>query len=220
MTNLRFRTVAFDLDGTLADTAPDLTAALNHSLEELSFPPVCGSLVRHSIGHGARALLRKGLATAGQADEDLVEAGFPIFMRFYEDHICDLTRPFPGVNDVLDKLDSMGIALAVCTNKPTVFTDRLLQALGWQDRFAAVIAADTLSVRKPSPETLRAAIDRAGGGPGAFVGDSIVDAQTARAAGVPCVAVSFGYSDRPIEEIGADAIIDSYDELIPVLVSL
>ena len=93
----------------------------------------------------------------------------------------------------------------------------LVDALGWSGRFAAIVGADTLAVRKPDPLPLREAIARAGGGRAAFVGDSITDADTARAAGIPFVAVSFGFSDRPVGELGADAVIDDYAELIPAL---
>jgi phosphoglycolate phosphatase len=96
-------------------------------------------------------------------------------------------------------------------------TAKLLAALGWERRFEAVVGGDTLPVRKPDPAPLLEAIARAGGGRAAFVGDSIIDAETARAAGVPFVAVSFGFSDRPVGELGADAVIDSYDEMVPAL---
>ena len=213
MSAFPFDVVAFDLDGTLADTAPDLADALNHSLAALGRPLVPPASVRHLIGHGARALLRRGLAASGEAPEELVELGFPIFLEHYAAHICDGTRLFPGLEEALDEVESAGAALAVCTNKQEALTLKLLGALGLGDRFAAVVGGDSLPVRKPDPAPLLEAISRAGGGRGVLVGDSITDADTARAAGLSFVAVSFGFSDRPVEQLGADSVIDSYDEL-------
>jgi phosphoglycolate phosphatase len=217
MNPLPFDVVAFDLDGTLADTAADLAAALNHALRRLGRPEVPAADVRHLVGHGARALLRRGLAASGDASESLVEAGFPIFIDYYSANICRGTRPYPGVEAALDALREAGAKLAVCTNKAERLTGLLLDALGWKGRFDAVVGGDTLAARKPDPAPLLEAVARAGGGSAAFVGDSIIDAETARAAGLPFVAVSFGFSDRPVEALGADAVIDRYDELLPAL---
>jgi phosphoglycolate phosphatase len=220
MNGIDLDVVVFDLDGTLADTAPDLAAALNHALICLGRSPVPVESVRHLVGHGARALLRKGLAATGESSEDLVDRGFPHFLDFYGDNICVRTRPYEGLLPALDELASRGIALAVCTNKFEWLTRRLFEALGWSDRFQAVIGGDTVGVRKPDPAPLREAIARAGGGRAAFVGDSITDADTARAAGVPLIAVSFGFSDRPADQLGAETVIDHYSELLLALTRL
>ena len=212
-----FAVVAFDLDGTLADTAPDLTAALNHALGALGRAAVPEDSVRHMVGHGARALLTKGLAATGEMTPELVEQGFPIFLAYYEAHIADRTRPFPGIEFAMDGLAARGAKLAICTNKLEGLAYELVEALGWTRRFAAIVGGDTLPVRKPDPAPLFEAIARAGGGPAAFVGDSITDTDTARNAAIPCVAVSFGFSDRPPEMLGADRLIDHFDELIPAL---
>lgn len=212
-----FDVVAFDLDGTIADTAPDLARSLNHVLAELGRPGVPSDSVRHLIGHGARALLRQGLAATGEASEALVELGYPLFLDFYGAHICDGTAAYAGLEEAFDEIEGAGAALAVCTNKAEALTSKLLAALGLGNRFAAVVGGDTLPARKPDPAPLIEAIARAGGGRAAFVGDSIVDAETARAAGVPFVAVSFGFSDRPVGELGADAVIHAYGELVPAL---
>jgi phosphoglycolate phosphatase len=215
-----FDVVAFDLDGTLADTAPDLAAALNHALGVLDRPGVPAEDVRHLVGHGARALLRKGLAISGSSDEALVEQGFPHFIDFYAANICNGTTRYPGVEPVLDDLKARGVRTAICTNKPEGLTHLLLETLGWARRFDAVVGGDTFPVRKPDPAPLHEAIARAGGGRAVFVGDSITDADTARAASIPFVAVSFGFSDRPVSELGADAVIDTYAELVPTLEAL
>lgn len=217
MPHFPFDIVAFDLDGTLADTAPDLTSALNHALIALGHPPVPAPDVRHMVGHGARALLRKGLATAGVEDETEVDRGLPLFLDFYADHIADDSRPFPGCVAALDELARRGVTLAICTNKSERLARRFVTAIGWDRRFSVIIGGDTVGVSKPDPKPLLETIARAGGGRAAFIGDSITDTTTAKNAGVPCIALSFGFSDRPPEQLGADLLIDHYDALIPAL---
>lgn len=217
MPRLPFDLVVFDLDGTLADTAPDLTAALNRTLAHFGRSGIETEAVRNMIGHGSRALLRKGLAATGEVSEELVERGYKLFLDFYAANICDGSRPYEGVEACLDELRAAGIRLSVCTNKPEYPTHLLLNALGWKDRFDSVIGGDTLPVRKPDPAPFHEAVAKAGGGRPVFVGDSITDADTARAANAPFVAVSFGFSDRPVEALGADAVIDGFGELIPAL---
>lgn len=212
-----FDCVAFDLDGTLVDTGPDLTASLNHALVRLGRSPVPESSVRVMVGHGARKLLERGLAATGEMNEALIDEGFPIFLDYYTDHICDRSVPFEGIERAMDRLSQAGVRLAVCTNKPERLSWQLLDALGWRGRFDALVGGDSLPQRKPDPAPLHAAILRAGGGTAAFVGDSITDTDTARAAGIPCVAVSFGFADRPPEQLGAAALIDHFDQLIPAL---
>ena len=212
-----FDVVAFDLDGTLADTAPDLTAALNHALGRLGRPPVAADEVRHMVGHGARALLQKGLAATGEMTEALVEQGFPIFIAYYLDHIADGSTIYPGLDQALDELARRGVRLAVCTNKAEELARRCIDELGWRDRFHALVGGDTLPVRKPDPAPLMEAIMRCGGGRAAYVGDSITDTDTGRSANIPTIAVSFGFSDRPVDQLDAAAVIDHFDQLIPTL---
>ena len=215
-----FDVVVFDLDGTLVDSAPDLTEALNYTLVKLGRSRVPEESVRHMVGHGARALLTKGLAATGVMDEALVEQGFPIFIDHYSDHLADGTRPYPGLEAALDALAAQGVSLAICTNKLEGLSAKLIAALGWEGRFAALIGGDTLPVRKPDPAPLFEAIARAGGGRAAYVGDSITDTLTAQAAKLPCVAVTFGFHDRPPEELGATVLIDHYDQLLGALAGL
>ena len=214
---MRFRTIAFDLDGTLVDTLPDLAQALNHTLCSIGRRTLADMEVRDLIGHGTRAMLRAGLAATGDSDQPLVDDCYPILMRHYEAHLCDLSTPYPGVEQALDLLTRGGAKLAICTNKPEQTSRDLVNALGWRDRFSVIVGGDTLPVTKPDPKPLWHAVALAGGDPAVFVGGSIVDIRTARAASLPCVAVSHGYSDRPIDTFGADAMIDRFDALIAAL---
>jgi phosphoglycolate phosphatase len=217
MTSFPFDVVGFDLDGTLADTAPDLTAALNHALVALGREPVPAPSVRSMVGHGARALLAKGITATGAFREELVDEGFPIFLAYYEAHIADESRPFPGVVAALDALTARGVKIAICTNKLEHLARRFVSAIGWDGRFAAIVGGDTTPSAKPNPEPLLFMVEQAGGGRAAFVGDSISDTGAAIAANIPCVALTFGFTDRPPEELGADVLIDHFDQLVPAL---
>ena len=217
MASFPFDILAFDLDGTLADTAPDIAAALNLMLRDMGRPALDPETIRSLIGDGARNLVRKALAAGGEAPDALVDRGFPAYLDHYRANVCVGTALYPGVEQAMDDLAALGARLAICTNKPEDMARRLVAALGWTGRFAGIVGADTLPFRKPDPRPLHEAIARAGGGRAAFVGDSIVDAETARAAGIPFVAVGFGFRDRPVEALGADAVIDRYDDLIPAL---
>jgi phosphoglycolate phosphatase len=212
-----FACVAFDLDGTLVDTGPDLTAALNHALTRLGRTTVPEERVRTLVGQGARRLLERGLAATGEVNETLIDEGFPLLIDYYGAHICDRSVPYEGVERALGLLAESGVHLAVCTNKPEALSWLLLDALGWRNRFAAVLGGDSLPQRKPDPSPLHETIRRAGGGSAAFIGDTITDTDTAKAAGIPCIAVSFGFADRPPAQLGADLVIDHFDELIPAL---
>jgi len=212
-------TVVFDLDGTLVDTSPDLCAALNHVLQRFERPQVDPETVRHLVGHGARALIQRGLALAGEDDPTLVEAAVPHFLRYYTDHIADGSRPYPGIEEVLDALGDAGVVAAVCTNKPEALARQLLESFNWGQRFAAIVGGDSLAVRKPHAAHLQGTIAAAGGvvASTVFVGDSSVDVAAARAAQVPIVIVSFGFNDLPAAKLGADAVIDHFDALLPLL---
>ncbi len=217
------RTILFDLDGTLVDTAPDLAAAMNQVLIARGRPQLPVDDVRHLVGHGARALIARGLATGGAAaDSDAVEAAVPAFLAHYAAHIADRSRPFPGVVAALDALAAAGCRLGVCTNKPTHLAVALLDALGLSARFAAIIGGDAVPRPKPDAGHVLAALAACGGdvGDAVLVGDSATDLNAGRAAGVPVVLVSFGYSDRPAGGLGADAVIDDYAALLPALLAL
>lgn len=211
-------TIAFDLDGTLVDTAPDLWTALNLVLDEAGHAQVPFSEIRNLVGNGARVMIERGLALGGRpsgtAELDRMLARFLVH---YEAHLADNSRPFPGAKEMLDALKQSGALLVVCTNKYEGFSVKLLQALGLADYFAFVAGSDTFSVRKPDAGHLLGAVARAGGHSSAavMVGDSRTDVATARAANMPVIAVNFGYSDIPAQELGADQVIGSLLDVPP-----
>lgn len=215
-----FRIVGFDLDGTLVDTAGDLTAAVNHALALLDRASLSEAEVRPMIGLGAKHMLEQGLTATGGVPEGVVERLYPELLRYYGQHIAVHSRPFPGLIDALDRLDALGVRTAVATNKAEGLARQLLAELGLVDRMSAIIGGDTLGVRKPLPDPIHAMIEQSGGGRAAFVGDSIYDVMAAKAAGVPSILVGFGFLDRPAEDFGADHVIGHYDELVPLLEAL
>lgn len=212
-----FAIVGFDLDGTLLDTSGDLAAAVNHALGSVGRPPLPVEEVRPMVGGGARHMLAQGLARTGGCDDATLDLLHPRLLAFYEANISVHTRPFPGTVEALDALAARGVTLGVMTNKIERFARTVLGDLRLLDRFAAVIGGDTVGIAKPDPAPIRAMVDRCGGGRAAFVGDSIYDVRAARAAGLPVVACSFGFLTGPVEELGADAVIHGYDELVPTL---
>lgn len=214
--------VIFDLDGTLVDTAPDLTAATNHVLALMDRPPVTVAQVKDMVGLGARKLIERGLETTGGGTPDQVEALVPAFLDFYAKNICIHSHPFPGATESLDQLVTAGIPLGICTNKPEQLSLALIDALGWTPYFRANLGGDSLGVRKPDPLHLLETISRTGGHPkqAIMVGDSSVDIAAARAAGVPIIAVSFGFSSVAPSDLGADYLIDHFDELTNALAQL
>ncbi|WP_374513588.1 HAD hydrolase-like protein [Brevundimonas sp.] len=210
-------TIAFDLDGTLVDSAPDLIGTLNHLLDEHGHPPVPLSSARHLVGHGARALLRHGFAEAGAVWDEAADPGlFDRFIAHYVGRIADDSRPFEGVVETLDALAGRGAVLCVATNKRSDLATALIDALELGRHFAAVAGADRVSARKPAAAHVVEAVRMAGGDPAraVMVGDASTDTGSARAAGVPCVVCSFGYNDLPPHELGGDLVIDDFAELI------
>jgi phosphoglycolate phosphatase len=216
-------TIAFDLDGTLVDTAPDLVGTLNTVLGEEGLPPLPFDLARPMIGRGAGALLERGFAAVGEPlDEPRADALIERFVDLYLDRIADESRPFPGVTDALGALRDAGARLSVCTNKLTSLSTVLLEALALAAYFDAIVGRDAAPASKPDARHLLTAVELAGGDPARalLVGDSETDINAARNARLPIVAVTFGYTEIPCAELGPDALIDSYGELPTVAARL
>ena len=212
--------IVFDLDGTLADTAGDLMGALNAVLAQDDIAPLPVDQARTLLGAGGRALIERGYAVAGRSvTKPRLEELFRIFLAYYEAHIADHSTLFPGVVAAMDTLERKGFGLAVCTNKMEHASKRLMGILGIADRFRAICGQDTFAFSKPDPRALTMTIDKAGGdiGRSVMVGDSITDIATAKAAGIPVVAVDFGYTDKPVSELGPDRVISRFDDLVAAI---
>ena len=208
--------IALDLDGTLVDTAHDLVGTLNWLLGAEGVAPLAMDEARPFIGRCARWLIERGFQAA---DAPLAPGQVqPLLDRFlarYQAHIADESRPFPGCIAALETLKAGGAKLVVCTNKLTGLSTTLLDALDMSRLFEAVIGADRAPAIKPDPRHLLTAIAEVGGDPkrAIMVGDAGTDAGAAHAAEVPLILVSFGYTETPVAELGADIVIDHYDEL-------
>jgi phosphoglycolate phosphatase len=210
------RTVVFDLDGTLVDTAPDLIGALNFVLDREGLPAVPLKSARNMIGAGARKLIERGLEAEGRAAslQDITRLTRD-FIDYYAAHIADASRPFEGLEAALDDLSARGYRFAVCTNKLEWLSKLLLDRLGLSGRFSAICGGDTFGVSKPDPAILQQTIARAGGQVSAaiMVGDAGPDVGVARRAGIPVIGVEFGYTDVPIADLKPDRLIGHMKEL-------
>ena len=216
MADFPFDLVGFDLDGTLVDSVGDLAASVNHALGAIGRAPLDIETVRPMIGGGSRVMLQRALLATG--GDEALDPLLPVLLDYYDAHMTDRTRPFPGAAGALDALRDRGVTLAVVTNKREYFSLKLLGALGLLDRFACVIGGDTAGLAAPKPD--RAPIDlmiaRCGGHHAAFVGDSAYDVDAARAAGIPVALFSPDGSNKP----NADAVFTRYDALTATLEKL
>jgi phosphoglycolate phosphatase len=209
-------TVVFDLDGTLVDTAPDLVDTLNAIFAREGLSAVPYGAARNMVGGGARLMIERGLQAEGRAlPAEEIDRLCRDFVDHYAAHIADRSRAFPGAQAALEMLAERGCRLAVCTNKLEWLSVRLLEMLGLSRHFAVVCGADTFGMPKPHPRILLGTIERAGGSPAktVMVGDSATDIATARAAGVPVIAVDFGYTEVPVAELHPDRIVSHFKEL-------
>jgi phosphoglycolate phosphatase len=209
-------TIAFDLDGTLVDTAPDLISTLNRVLVGEGLPPLDYDNARRMIGGGVLGMIERALAAEGRdPPKPQIDRMFRAFVDHYGAYIAERSRPYPHVDAVLTRLRAQAIRLAVCTNKLEFLSVRLLDALKLRHHFVAICGRDTFGVHKPDPQMLRQTIWRAGGEPerAIMVGDSGMDMRTARAAAIPIIAVDFGYSEVPIATLSPDQLIGSFIEL-------
>jgi phosphoglycolate phosphatase len=207
--------IVFDLDGTLVDTAPDLLASLNHALARDNLDPVEGHGFERHISRGARVMIEQAyIAQDLRPEAEKTDLLFGYFLEHYRANMPGLSKPYDGVMDTVRDFAEAGYLAAVCTNKTEVMAVALLEALGIDGAFAAICGQDTFPVRKPDPAHLTGTIAMAGGDVNLaiMVGDSETDILTAQAAGIPVVAVDFGYTDRHVREFGPDSIISHYDE--------
>jgi phosphoglycolate phosphatase len=208
--------IIFDLDGTLIDTAPDLIETLNVILTREGFDVISFEEARMDIGAGAKRLLERGLAKHGHSvSSTRLDDLYSDYLDHYAEHIAERSRPFPGLERALDTLAAEGSTFAVCTNKLEWLSVRLLDQLNLSKRFAAIVGQDTIRIAKPNPAVLHHTIAAAGAdvSRAIMVGDSKTDIDTARAAGVPVIAVDFGYTDTPVSELSPDIVISHFDAL-------
>lgn len=214
-------TIVFDLDGTLVDTAPDLVESLNHTIAARNLAPVGYEDLTHLVGQGARVMIQRAFALRNTplADED-IPALLDRFIDHYQAGMPGKSRPYPGLIEALDRLKVAGYRLAVCTNKMERLAIPLIDRLELASYFATVAGGDTFAFRKPDPAHILATVERAGGKPDKvlMIGDSINDILAARNGNIPSIAVPFGYSDVPVETLGASHIIGHFDELTVELV--
>lgn len=217
------RAAIFDLDGTLVDTADDLIAAMNEIAPRFDLPSLDPVEARPVAGRGGRALMRHAAAKVGRDfPDDQVLVAYPPFLDAYEARIADKSRYFPGVESAIDVLLADGWRVGVCTNKPERLARLLIDALGGGHRFAALLGADSLPVRKPDPTHVLTTISRIGGDPAraVMIGDTVTDRQAAANAGVPCALYAHGFSTIPLEDLAAEAIFDDFAALPGLLPSL
>jgi phosphoglycolate phosphatase len=215
------RAVLLDLDGTLVDSAEDLRDALNRLLAEEGLRPVDLAEIKGMIGDGGPKLVERALAATG-GDPDRAATLLPRFLGLYEGNAARRTRPYPGVVETLARLEAAGLRLGCVTNKPSAATREILAALGLARFFGAVVGGDTLARRKPHPDPLLHAAEALGVAPSetAMVGDNYHDVAAARAAGMAALAVTYGYSHVPHAELGADRLLDRFDEVPEALAAL
>jgi phosphoglycolate phosphatase len=219
MTN---RAVIFDLDGTLVDTAPDLARATNHVLALEGRRPVDVEEVRMMVGQGARRLIARGFERTGTpVGAEHLDRLFEAFIDYYSANIAVESRLFPGALEVLERCRGEGIALGICTNKLEGLSRLLIKELGLEGFFGSIVGQDTVKAAKPDPRPYREALRQLGmtNGRSVLVGDSETDVLTARAAGVPIIGMSFGYTERPVSDFRPDHLAETYDVLWPAIVA-
>lgn len=215
------RSVIFDLDGTLADTAADLLAAANHAFELAGLGRPLTAIDAPTAGFGSRAMLQRGSDLLGlNWGEDDIARHVPPLLAAYEDDIARESRFFPGAAETVVTLKDAGWRVGICTNKPDHLAEKLLQALGHRNLFDALVGANTLPVRKPDPAPLWHAIDLVGGTRerAVLVGDTITDRKTAAAAGVPVILVTMGPEGELVRGFNPEGVLDDYAAL-PALLS-
>jgi phosphoglycolate phosphatase len=222
---MSIRGIIFDLDGTLANTLPDLTEAMNHSMGVLGRGPCSQVEVRRWIGEGLPTLCRRALASnsqegGGDPDEATVAQMARVFTAYYSAHRLDKTRPYEGIPELLDELTRRGIPMAVLSNKPHEHTLPMVEVLFSRWSWVTIEGYRAEEYRKPDPRTALEIVARMGGQASQviLVGDSATDVHTGRNAGVVTVGAAWGFRDRPeLAAAGAHHVIDHPRELVPLL---
>jgi len=208
--------IVWDLDGTLVDSAPDLASALNTVLDKRGFFTLSNYEVRAMIGNGVPKLVERGFNAVGvRPDPAQLDELVAMFVEEYKACATDNTRPYPGVVEALQEIQSMNIPMGVCTNKPETFTRQILESLDLATYFSGVVGGDTTSTRKPDPQPVLACLRGLVAEPSSslMIGDSVHDVHAARAAGVVIGVVPWGYRSAPVEELGADFVINDLSAL-------
>ncbi len=219
----RVTAAVLDLDGTLVDTAPDLVGTLNTILKQAGRDELGTERMSNLVSGGARGLMRTGFAATGEGlSDDEIEAWLPAFLDIYADRLSQDSQPYAGVVETLAVLRDANIKMGVCTNKPHGLANRLLDELDLSHWFDALLGGDSLDVRKPDPRHIEATLAAIGGeaSEAMMVGDSIIDVEAARGAGVPVIIVGYGYGIEKAREAGADAEIASFSELPAAIAAL
>ena len=214
--------VIFDIDGTLYHTAPDLMDSLNHTIGTIGLAPVRFEHMTYLVGSGARVMINRALELHSRTiDPEELERLFELFIDHYGQSMPGSSALYPGAAAAMNRLEAAGMTMAVCTNKTESVALRLLELTGHLPRFKAVTGGNTFAVRKPDPLHVLQTIELAGASPAAavMIGDSVNDIAAAKDAGIPSIAVPFGYSQEPVESFGPDHVMQHYDELTPQLVS-
>ena len=212
--------IVFDLDGTLIDTAPDLWRATNHVLVKSGRRELSLDEVRAFVGHGARSLITRGFAATGAPlDPVRLDEFYDQFVAYYGDNIAAHSAPFAGCVELLDRLRDAGATLGVCTNKLEWLSVKLIDELGLRAYFGGIVGPDSIGIAKPDAAPYRETLRRMGAEnrSSIMVGDSETDVQTARAAGVKVIGVTFGYTPRPVAEFGPDYLLERFDEGFEVI---
>ena len=205
--------IIFDLDGTLADTAPDLLAALNHSVRDHGFPEFTLHEIGHLVGQGSIAMIRRAFALHElPLGDELLSRLHKEFLVHYEANIAVHSKLFPGALDLMDALASDGHKLCVCTNKYESMAKRLLEDLKVSPYFSAVTGGDTFEFRKPDGRHLRETLALADAARGIMIGDTITDADAAKNAGIPLILVDFGYSPDPVSSFSPDRVLSHFNQ--------
>lgn len=218
----RLQAVVFDLDGTLADSLPDIAAALNVALAQSGMTPLAEPAVRRMIGNGSEILVKRAIAAAvnDDASQQLADDVHATFLAAYDQSPCVHTRLYPGAREVLDALVLQGVALGICTNKPQEITTGVLDRLGIASLFGSVAGGNAAEPLKPSPDMLRRVLKELAAEPEAsvMVGDSAADSQAARAAGTALILLEHGYCQEALSGLGADAVVPGFGDLPDALV--